>query len=434
MLPVFLPLLCSPRTSAGAFRLPGETLGHWTIHRCATAAEVYALWPEAGRTDDFWVSADVLAFLADYPQSVDTEAILLEDSRDFSRVLLTAQTFSFSAAGQVSDDVKGTTSSYDFRRRLLSPFSFRVLSLGQFLTSGNYGTDGLRRLSTDEAANLLPAVAETLMQQCKGYAAYMLKDCYPADHPVVEKLAASGHHALPADPVMRISIPEKWASTEDYLASLTSKYRVRYRRARTKLSGISRRRLSADEVAQYRDQLYDCFRQVSSGASFNVASVRADYFPWLARVRQPSAQGVATSMATTPYLAEDQPEGPSSAAAVRFEGYFNEAGVLIGFTTAIPNGNTIHAHFLGLENEYNGSHHLYHNMLFDLLETAIEEGFRTLDYGRTALEIKSSVGALATDYAVLVKARYGWLNRLIPLFTPAVYKAPEWTQRNPFRG
>ena len=82
---------------------------------------------------------------------------------------------------------------------------------------------------------------------------------------------------------------------------------------------------------------------------------------------------------------------------------------------------------------YNQSHHLYHNMLFDLLEQAIVGGFRTLDYGRTALEIKSSVGAKASDYASLVKARYGWLNRLIPLFTPAVYTAPKWVARNPFK-
>lgn len=423
MLTATLSLICSTPKPAGAFQLPGKALENWTFHRCTTAAEVYAVWPESARTDDFWVRADVLAFLTDHPQGVTTEAIVVENNRDGTAILLTAQTFTFSAAGQVSDEVKGATSSYDFRRRLLSPFSFRILSLGQFLTSGDYGTDGLRKLSTQEASILLPALAEAIMQQHKGYAAYMLKDCYRADHPVVEQLLAGGHYAMPVDPVMHMQLPANWVDAEDYLASLTSKYRVRYRRARTKMVGITHRRLSATEVVNSRDRLYDSFRQVSAGADFNVASVRADYFPWLACVHRSAAQPA------TAYSVADR----SEAAAVRFEGYFNEAEELIGFTTAIPNGNTLQAHFLGLESAYNASHHLYHNMLFDLLETAIGEGFQTLDYGRTALEIKSSVGAVATDYAVLVKARYGWLNRLIPLFTPAVYKAPEWTQRNPFR-
>ncbi len=424
----FLPLLCPLRAVKPDELLAVRGQEHWKLKRFPTSASLREAWPDTSRPDDFWVSSEVLAFLTDHAQGLDTEAILLENSRDFRRVLLTTQTFSFSAAGQVKDELKGATSGWDFRRRLLAPFSFKMLAIGQFLTSGGFSSDGLGQLSAPEASELLPAVAETLMRLRPGYAAAIIKDLYPVLHPAVRELQKSGHYLLPADPVMGINISEGWHTFDDYLAALTSKYRVRYRRARTKMEGVYSRVLTEEEVLQHQDKFHALYRSVSTDADFNAASLKPNYFPWLAAVRncRPSLQPV---LMTQGYEADYLPESPTSC----FTGYFNAADELIGFTSCVPNGEVLQAHFLGLVDEYKRSHHLYHNMLFDLLNQAITGGFRHLDYGRTALEIKSSVGAEATDFAVLVKARYGWLNRLIPLFTPAVYSAPEWVARNPFR-
>lgn len=424
----FLPLLCPLRATRPDELLSVRGQEQWKLKRFPTGASLREAWPKTSRPDDFWVSAEVLAFLTDNAQGLDTEAILLENSSDFRRILLTTQTFSFSAAGQVKDELKGLTSGWDFRRRLLAPFSFKMLSIGQFLTSGDFSADGLGQLSAPEASTLLPAVAETLMRLRPGYAAAIIKDLYPVLHAAVRELEKSGHYLLPADPVMGIRIPEAWHTFDDYLAALTSKYRVRYRRARTKMEGVYSRVLTTEEVLLNQDRFHALYRSVSGGADFNAASLKPNYFPWLASARacKSSLQPVLTAQG---YEADYLPGSPASC----FTGYFNEAHELIGFTSCVPNGEVLHAHFLGLVGEYKHSHHLYHNMLFDLLEQAITGGFRHLDYGRTALEIKSSVGAKATDHAVLVKARYGWLNRLIPLFTPAVYSAPEWVERNPFR-
>jgi len=429
MLPALLQTFCPLSRDVASLAVTEPGLEHWTVHRYSTAAEIREHWPKAKRQGDFWVSPEVMASLIDHPQGLDTEAILLEDCRDFKHILLTAQTFSFSAAGQVSDAAGGKTSKWDFRRRLLAPFSFKMLCLGQFLTSGNYASDGLSQLSSKEVAKLLPAVAEALMRCRPGYAAYLIKDIHPADHPTTVALQRSRHYLLPADPVMSLALNPEWNSTEDYLAALTSKYRVRYRRARSKMGGITRRRLGPKEVGERQDRIYELYRDVSSGADFNAASLTPNYFPWLAKARQPKAR-FENVFAGYGILGEKEEMNDLTPV---FQGYFNEAGKLIGYTTVIPNGGTLHAHFLGLENSYKYSHHLYHNMLFDLLEDAIAGDFLTLDYGRTALEIKSSVGANATDFAVLAKARYGWLNRLVPLFTPAVYTAPTWVARNPFK-
>ncbi len=433
MLTAFLPLLCHSRKTRVENTMPVKGQDNWSLRRFSSAEDLKMAWPETGREDDFWISPETLAFQFNQPQGLGTEAILLHNTLDDRLILLTAQTFYFNAAGQVSNSAKGDTSSYDFRRRLLSPFSFKVLCLGQFLTSGPFAQDGLQRLSAPEAAELLPAVAATLTSCHPSYVAVLIKDLYPLLHPATRELKAKKFHLLPADPVMELRLEKSWETMDDYLASLTSKYRVRYRRARSKFTGISRRRLSPQDVVFWRDRMYNLYRSTSSGADFNAAHLTPEYFPWLSRVRSQQKKRTlqAELISDSPFAVVKPPEFDASGNLLF--GYFNSKGEMIGFTSAIPNGHVMHAHYLGIEDSYKHSHHLYHNMLFDLLEDAIVGGFDKLDYGRTALEIKSSLGATPVDYACLIMARPWLINGLIPLFTPAVYKAPKWTPRNPFR-
>ncbi len=423
----FLPMIC-PRTAAKTarnFSLKGAT--DWQVHLFDSEQELRKGWPAGQRDDDFWLQPAVLSFLINQPQGLDTAAVLLENRKDDRRVMLTTQTFYFNAGGQVSEAAKGETSSYDFRRRLLAPFSFKVLSIGQFLVSGNYATEGLDRLSPEETAQVLPALANALMLRGNAYAGVLIKDLHPTDHPATRTLQKEGFYLLPADPIMEVAIPREWSTMADYLDSIKSKYRVRCRRARAKMEGISRRALSPEEVTAYRDRLFALYRTTMSGADFNAASLSPNYFPWLAGYAEqkvlnnlslPQAGGVALANVLAP--------------TTQLHGYFNQEGQLIGFTSLISNGNTMHAHFLGMEEAYKRSHHLYHNMLLDLLEEAILGGFEKLDYARTAPEIKSSVGATAVDYACLIRVRSGLINPLVPIFAPAVYKATEWVPRNPF--
>ena len=426
MFTAFLPASCLLRRRPPA--TTGSLLGSpdWQIKIFRDPAELLAAWPAAVRPDDFWLRRETLTFLNGTPQGIQTEAVVVEHA-DGRRLLFTLQTFAFSAAGQVTDAAKGRTSRYDFRRRLLSPFSFSILVVGQMLTSADYAQDGLAGFSSPEAADFVEDLGATLLEMYPGHSAILLKDNFRRSDTAVTALQHRGFYALPGDPVMGMRLPPEWASFEDYLGALTSKYRVRYRRARAKLEGITRRRLSAPEVRAYADTLYDLYRQTSSGADFNAAKLTANYFPWLAEAGRQDFAGSRVQGILEGSKGLDPLASPTT-----LTGYF-DGDRLIGFTSAIRNGEVYHAHFLGLEPAYKFSHHLYHNMLFDLLGDAIASGARHLDYGRTALEIKSSVGAEPTEFAVLLKARSRVLNYLIPLFTPAVYTSPAWTQRRPFR-
>ena len=417
----FAPVLCRPsvRPEATVFALP-----EWRVRRFVTREELEAEWPAVDRADDYWLRAGTLAFQLEHPQGVKTEPLLLENLRDGRRVQLTAQTFYFSAGGQVSDAVKGQTSGFDLRRRLLAPFSFRVLCLGQFLVSGNYASAGLDKLTVEEKAALLPALADALMARCRSYAGAIIKDLFCEDAPEIAALGKGGFHPLATDAQLCVELPAHWCTLEDYLSDLKSKYRVRYRRARAKLGALQRRRIGPGEVGRYREEIYRLYLETAAGSDFNAVALTPEYFPWLSNC------AVAAPTLFGGEEATERSDGPQTA----LHGYFTPGGELVGFTSTIGNGPTLHAHFLGMKESYKTSHHLYHNMLFDLLEEAIAGGYRLLDYARTAPEIKTSVGATAVRPAVLLRVRSGLLNPLVPFFAPAVFRERQWTARNPFRG
>jgi hypothetical protein len=92
----------------------------------------------------------------------------------------------------------------------------------------------------------------------------------------------------------------------------------------------------------------------------------------------------------------------------------------------------LEAHFVGLDYEYNTSKGLYQNMLYDFIRQAIEAKSDTLYLGRTALEIKSTVGAEPDLMSLYVKSANPIYQRIVgPIF--GNLKQTDWIQRRPFK-
>lgn len=370
----------------------------WSLSVLPTPGAIAADgFPPAETSPDFWLQPTTLSYLAESPQGMSTAlAVLRRDGTDES-IRLTVQSFTFRADRQIERAAGVETSR---RRKLLSSLPLRVLVIGQLLTSGDFGwsaTDGVGDGTV--TAPLITAAAETIREQMPGYHGILLKDLYREEDPAVRWLRQNGYTLLPTEPAMRLDV-SPFATMQDYLTGLKSKYRVRYRRARSRMGRLERRRLTAEEVRREQESLYDLYREVTANAYVNFVELRSDYFAWLGQVG-------------------------------RVDGYY-DAGRLVGFITAIANDGLYHAHYLGMQQSYKGSHHLYHNMLFDLIEDAIAGGYESLDYGRTALEIKSSVGAEPHYFATLATAKPDWLNKLLPHFVPVVFTPQPWRARHPF--
>lgn len=232
----------------------------------------------------------------------------------------------------------------------------------------------------------------------------LLKDFYRKANHAEQVFLAKGYHELRFQPNMVLPLAKEWKTFDDYLAAMTSKYRVRVRRAIKKGEAIVRRTLEGSEVEQLSEKLYELHRKVVAGADFSMVSLHPNY------------------------LLNMQRAFPQH---FRIHAYFlNEE--LIGFLTSLKNGDDLEAHCIGFDHQYNNEYQFYLNILYDMVKTGLALGVQQIIFERTALEIKSSVGAQPKDMYLYLKSRNWFINAFLPYFVRQLAPKQEWVQRHPF--
>ena len=96
------------------------------------------------------------------------------------------------------------------------------------------------------------------------------------------------------------------------------------------------------------------------------------------------------------------------------------------------NKNSLDAHFVGIDYTNNKEYAIYQRMLYDYIALGIKKKVNTINFGRTASEIKSSVGAVPQDLTVYLRHKKTITNQILSLFLkriqPSVFK-----QKYPFK-
>ena len=90
-------------------------------------------------------------------------------------------------------------------------------------------------------------------------------------------------------------------------------------------------------------------------------------------------------------------------------------------------------YFLGYDDVIQKDKMLYLNMLYDMLLYSIRHRFKNIVFGRTALEIKSSIGAKPTEMFGLIKHHNPLINKCVAKLFKYLEPKTEWTARNPFK-
>lgn len=111
--------------------------------------------------------------------------------------------------------------------------------------------------------------------------------------------------------------------------------------------------------------------------------------------------------------------------------YLNDE--LIGFVSYIEDGPEWHAMHMGMDRSTGDQYPLYQRMFLDLIDSSIAAKTQRLYMGRTATEIKSTLGAIPLDNQFLVFVKFGWLRYLTHLYKRFIYRAPAYTLRRPFK-
>ena len=155
-------------------------------------------------------------------------------------------------------------------------------------------------------------------------------------------------------------------------------------------------------------RLYSLYQQIVSDVDFNLLVVPAAFF-------QAMRYYVGAGYQIIAYFHKDRLHEP------------------IGFYTLIENRDEQEAHYLGFDQQLNRKYALYHNMLFDMVRSSIEQGSKSLHLARTALEIKSSVGAEPEQHYSYARHNKPVQHVLLPLIFKRFFNAPNWQQRHPFK-
>lgn len=287
--------------------------------------------------------------------------------------------------------------------------SSKVLIMGNNMLSGQNGHVFSTKLPTATGLLLLHDAATALkaLFKSKGTKIQLLifKDFTASAISFFEIKTFTPYLKFSTQPNMLFEIRESWTSFDNYLNSIQKKYRDQYKRARKKSEDITKKKLSLDEIKTHSSRIYELYMHVAKNAPFN-----------------------------TFYLAETHFENFKELLQDKFlfYGYFM-GDKLIGFNTLIKNGTDIDTYFLGYDEVHQRDKMLYLNMLYDMIGYSINKRYKRIVFARTALEIKSSVGAKPTEmYGMMKHSNYFvnlFISKAFTYFEPKL----EWKERNPFK-
>lgn len=235
--------------------------------------------------------------------------------------------------------------------------------------------------------------------------ATLVKDFCEDNRRETHALAAQDFSEFTIQPNMTLDIRPHWKEQADYLSDMQSKYRVRAKRAFKKLQGVEKKEFNEERIKANSARLHELYMKIASNVGFNLLYLNENYLLALKQQYQDH---------------------------FKLYGYYYEDR-LIAFYTTIDNGEELEAHFLGFEKEFNRSKQVYLNILYDIVNVGIERQAKRVVFARTALEIKSSVGAVPEEMYCYFRHHSSISNRFLkPLFD---YLSPEdeWVQRRPFK-
>lgn len=295
------------------------------------------------------------------------------------------------------------------RNFVFKNFASHTLFLGNNMITGQNGYAFSKTIDFESISTILWQSANEITQyfKNKGIKIHLVsfKDFYEECAVELKKHKFSKLYEFNAQPNMILYLDEKWKSKSDYIESFSKKYRDQYKRAHKKNEGIVLRNLTLDEILQHENTIYELYHYVAQNAPFN-----------------------------TFFLAKNHFSTMKSQCLNRFMlfGYFlNEK--MVGFHTVLLNGTVLETYFLGYDSQVQKENMLYLNMLYNMTEFGIENGYKKIIFGRTALEIKSSIGAVPIKMSGFIYHNNSIINRYIEKITKRLEPKINWQMRHPFK-
>lgn len=295
------------------------------------------------------------------------------------------------------------------RNFIFKNFASHVLFLGNNMITGQNGYAFSKKIEHKCITELLLECSEELIQYFKNKSIKIhivsFKDFYETNAKEFKKYKFKNLYEFNAQPNMIFNLRENWKTKEDYVADFTKKYRDQYKRAHKKFNGIIEKELSLEEVISFENRINELYHYVAKNAPFNTFFLADNHFSTFKK---------------------------QCGNRFRIFGYFiNEK--LVGFHSLLLNGEVLETYFLGYDEEIQKENMLYLNMLYNMTEFGIENNFKKIIFGRTAIEIKSSIGSEPVYMSGFIMHTNSFMNKHIGRIFKNLEPDLEWNQRHPFK-
>ncbi len=237
--------------------------------------------------------------------------------------------------------------------------------------------------------------------------AILVKDFYtPVDTPRSKcPLRSEKYVGFKVEPNMVVDIPENVNTLEQYILSFSKKYRNRAKGILKLGSALEQKELTQSDLKKENDAVYNLYLQVYNKAKFKLIKLPPNYFY------------------------ECKQQFGDAFFIIGF--YLNKK--LVAFCTGFEiSAEEIEAHYIGFEYELNKEMELYQNILYKLIDTTLLRKLRKLNLGRTASEIKSTVGAKERELTCYIMPQ-NTISKVVLKPFMQLLQPSEWVPRNPFK-
>lgn len=279
----------------------------------------------------------------------------------------------------------------------------RVLFCGNVFLSGEYGTflkEGEPKTETFRAI----AKALKKLYRCKRLQTIFVKDFEDESLHITDHLKSFDYAAMHVEPNMIIYLKPEWNSFEDYTNALKSKYRVKANRADAKSVDLKAEFFNAETIEKYKDELQTLYQNTIDNADFNAQILNLDTYTHLKNTYKDN---------------------------FIVKGYFLDEK-LVGFLSAMKNGDNLDAHFIGIDYSNNKDYAIYPRILNDYVRIGIDTKSQQINLGRTASEIKSTLGAQPKTLTCYCKHKRYIPNQVLKPFIKNV-RIKSFKQHQPFK-
>jgi len=205
---------------------------------------------------------------------------------------------------------------------------------------------------------------------------------------------------------MQLNLRNHWLSWEAYLADLSKKYAVRATKIKAAAASLEIKFLDDTEIKKLETEIQSLYLQTIKKQEVLLTQASQGYFAALKEIYKDAFQ---------------------------VKGIFKEEK-LLAFYTWFEYEDSIEMHFIGLDYKHNTEHQLYFNILFEGMLDGIALGKKSVLYGRTSLEAKASLGAVAIPSSSYL--RLGMVNSCITDTLQnyiSKLENPIWKERNPLK-